>query len=279
MTFTTPSACIGIVGLGLIGGSLALAIRALPAGERPRVIGVEPRADVRDAVSRGGDALCDSLHATVDAAPLVECDLVVLCAPVSAIEALLGPVSRALRDGAVLSDVAGVKLSVLAAARREVRPGVTFVGAHPMFGGEKGGFASARADAWQSGVVAVCDDGVLGEAVEDVAAFHRALGARIVRCTADAHDAAVALVSHLPFVAAHAIFDVAARDETALSLAGRGFAHATRLAGFAYEVQGEVARRNPHLPGALDAVIARLTELRDALADEAVAREAMRRKR
>lgn len=256
---------VGIVGLGLVGGSLALALRGL--SERPRLVGVEPRDDARAAASARG--LVDELRSGPDAA-LEACDVVVLCAPVAAVEASLGAASHAMHDGAILTDVAGVKLAIRDAARAHVRPGVAFVGAHPMFGGERGGLDAARADAWRSGVVAVCEDDAPPWAVDRVVALHEALGARVVRCTAEAHDAAVAWVSHLPYVTAAAIAGLAREaDPLALALAGRGFADATRLAGFAFEVQGEVARRNPHLPDAIDALIGRLQAIRDALTSSA----------
>ncbi len=268
---------LGIVGLGLVGGSLAHAIRGRSA-DAIRVLGVDPRDDVRDAALAGG--LVDEARPAPDEA-LASCDVVVLCAPIAAIEALLGPTSRAMRDGAILTDVGGVKLAIRDAARVAVRRGVPFVGAHPMFGGERGGLEAARPDLWRSGVVAVCEDDAERWAIDRVVALHEALGARVVRCTAEAHDAAVAWVSHLPYVTS-AARDGLAREAAplALELAGRGFADATRLAGFAFEIQGEVARRNPHLPGAVDALIDRLRAIRDALSAGAEdARQAIERGR
>lgn len=253
-----PGGNIGVVGLGLLGGSLARALTA----RGNRVVAVEPDAAVR--------ALALDVGAVAEAHPslgpfLSRCELVILCAPVAAIEGLLGPVSNAMQDGAILTDVAGVKRAIVDAASA-VRPGVRFVAAHPMFGGERGGFGASRADVFVGGTVAVCEDGAEESAIARVSALYASLGSKVVRCTADAHDAAVAKISHLPYVVAHGVFDVAANDALAAALAGPGFRSATRLSGFAFEVQGEVARRNPHLPAAIDALIARLGELRDALA-------------
>lgn len=250
-----------------MGGSLARALAGLEP--RPRIVGVEPDAEVRGAAA----AIVDEVHESIEG--LAPCDVVVLCTPIAAIEALLGPVSKVLRDGAILTDVGGVKVSVLRAAAA-VRQGVSFVGAHPMFGGERGGFD--RVVRFAGGAVAVCEDSGDTVAIEAVVALFSSLGCRIVRCTADAHDAAVALVSHLPYVAAHALLDTAAGDPLAAALAGPGFADATRLAGFAFEVQGEVARRNGHLPGAIDALIEKLRAVRDALGTDEAA-HALRRRR
>ena len=237
----SPPGVVGVVGCGLLGGSFARALKSLAAP--PRVIAFEP--DARIGAGALAEGVADEWYPSTGA-PLGACDVVVLCAPVAAIEASLGAVSEAMRDRAVLSDVAGVKASIVGAARASVRRGVRFVGAHPMFGGETGGFAASRADLWRGGTVALCTDDADPEAFETIAALHRSLGATTVSCTADEHDAAVAMVSHLPYLVAHA-FERAAGDGLARAIAGRGFADLTRLARFGFDIQGEVARRNPHL--------------------------------
>lgn len=262
---------VGIVGLGLIGGSLARALTALDP--KPRVVAVELDAEVRRAAETLADVVSDQLSV------LSECSIVVLCTPIGAIEALLAPVSKVLADGAILCDVGGVKGPVIDRARTDVRQGVAFVGTHPMFGGERGGFSVSSADRLRGGVVAVCEDHASEPSIATVSALFESLGSRVVRCTADAHDAAVARISHLPYVAAHALVEAAEGDELAHALAGRGFAGATRLAAFSYEVQGEVARRNPHLPAQIDALIERLREVRQALASPDEAARVLRAKR
>jgi prephenate dehydrogenase len=236
---------IGIVGLGLIGGSLS---RALAARYRKRtLIGVEPSAKTRRLAAKEG--IFDRLLAR-PSAELAGCEIVVLCAPIPAILRLLGPVSSRMRKGALLTDVGGVKKPIVVAARKSVAPGVGFVGAHPMFGGETGGYAAGRGELWRGGKVAVCTDGNRPAALR-VARFYRALGSRVVLCSAEEHDAAVAVVSQMPYVIASALA-VTARESgsLALRLAGRGLADATRLAEFPYAIQGEAARGNAHLPQA-----------------------------
>jgi prephenate dehydrogenase len=235
---------VAVAGLGLMGASLARALRA--ADPAVRIVAVEPRADVRER------ALADGVADEALAGPgpaLGACTLAVLCTPVAAIEALMGPVSRLLPDGAVLTDVGGAKERVVAEAARAVRPGGRFVGAHPMFGGH-GGYAAAAAERWRGGTVAVCTDGDPA-AVDAVAALHGALGAKVVRCAAAEHDAAVAMVSHLPYLVASALA-AAVREAgpLAAALAGPGLKDMTRLASFPFDIQGEVSRRNAHLPDA-----------------------------
>ncbi len=253
---------VGIVGLGLMGASLARGLKAADASVR--VVGVEPRADVR------GRALADGVADEALPSPgaaLGGCEVAVLCTPIAAIEELLGPVSRLLPDGAVLSDVGGAKERLVALARRAVRPAVAFVGAHPMFGG-RGGYEAARADRWRGGTVAVCTDGADAAALGKVERLHAALGAEVAFCRAADHDAAVAAVSHLPYLLASALA-VAAREAGPLAarLAGPGLDDATRLASFAFDIQGEVARRNAHLPDASRRLEAHLRRILAAIAE------------
>ena len=271
---------LGVVGLGLMGASLARAVKA--ADPSVRVVAVEPRAEVRALALR--DRVADEALEAPGAA-LAACEITVLCTPIATLEALLAPVSRLLPDGGVLTDVGGAKERVVGRAAADVRPGVAFVGAHPMFGGH-GGYAGARADRWNGGTVAVCTDGPPA-AVERVAAFHAALGARVVRCRAAEHDAAVAMVSHLPYLLASALA-AAVRDAGPLAaqLAGPGLKDMTRLAQFPFDIQGEVARRNARLPEAAERLSAHLARVlaavssspeaaRGALEDTRAAREAL----
>lgn len=267
---------LGLVGLGLMGASLARAARGLDPGLS--IVAIEPRDDYRAL------ALSDRLVDEVAARPgplLAGCDLTVLCTPVAVIETLLGPVSRLLPDGAVLTDVGGAKEALVRRAAAEVRPGVAFVGAHPMFGGH-GGYAggAALAGRWRGGTVAVCSDGD-PVAVARVIAFHEALGATVMRCTAAEHDAAVAMVSHLPYLLASALATAAAQaGPLARALAGPGLKDSTRLAEFPFDIQGEVARRNAHLPAAAATLQAGLSSLLAAVtASPEAARTALERAR
>lgn len=252
---------VAIAGLGLMGASLARALKAADPGIR--VIAVEPREDVR--AQSLADRVAD--EALLEPGPaLAAAELAILCTPVAAIEVLMAPVSRLLPDGAVLTDVGGAKERLVEVARAEVRPGVAFVGAHPMFGGH-GGYAAANAERWKGGAVAVCTDGDPA-AVERVAALHEALGAKVIRCRAAEHDAAVAMVSHLPYLVASALA-LAAKDAGPLArhLAGPGLKDTTRLAAFPFDIQGEVTRRNAHVPEAAKVLERHLARLLAAIAD------------
>jgi prephenate dehydrogenase len=267
---------LGLVGLGLMGGSLARAARAVDP--QLQIVAVEPREDYR--VQALADGLVNEVFETPGPA-MAGCDLTVLCTPVAAIEALLAPVSALLAPGAVLTDVGGAKESLVRAAAAQVRPGVFFVGAHPMFGGHGGqAGAVAAAGRWRGGTVAVCTDGE-PSAVARVVAFHEVLGAKVIRCTAAEHDAAVAMVSHLPYLVASALAATAAQaGPLARALAGPGLKDTTRLAEFPFDIQGEVARRNAHLPAAAAKLQAQLASLLAAVtASPAAARAALEQAR
>jgi len=253
-----------------MGASLARAAKALDP--TVQIVAIEPRAEVRER------ALADGVADVALPEPgeaLGRCALAVLCTPVAAIEALLAPVSRLLPDGAVLSDVGGAKERVIEAARTAVRPGVRFVGAHPMFGGH-GGYEGASAERWKGGTVAVCTDGE-PMAVDTVVALHAALGASVVRCRAAEHDDAVAIVSHLPYLVASALASAANEaGPLAHRLAGPGLKDMTRLAAFPFDIQGEVARRNAHLPEAAKRLERHLSRILSAIAQSPeMAREAL----
>jgi len=236
---------IGVVGLGLMGASLARALRA--ADPSIRLVAAEPQAEVRAAALR--DGVVDAAAAAPDPV-LARCEVAVLCTPVAGIEALLAPVSALLPAGAILTDVGGAKERVVALARERVRAGVRFVGSHPMFGGH-GGYAGASADKWRGGTVAVCTDADPA-AVDAIASLHEALGAT---------------VSHLPYLVASALA-AAARDAGPLAarLAGPGLRDTTRLAAFPFDIQGEVARRNDHLPEAAERLRGHLDRILAAIA-------------
>jgi prephenate dehydrogenase len=161
-------------------------------------------------------------------------DLVVLGAPVLTNETLLPAVWAAAAPGAVITDVGSTKAGIVAAAERLAagRPGVHFVGSHPMAGSERSGYGVARADLFAGATVVVTPgEGGDARAVKTVGELWAALGARVVTLDAATHDRAVAAISHLPHVVAWALVDAVARyAPDALAIAARGFRDTTRIA-------------------------------------------------
>lgn len=256
-----PFQQIAIVGLGLIGGSIALAVRERwPAS---RVIAVDRQPVLAHAISTGAiDSVCESV-AAIPAA-----DLIVLAAPVQQNIDLLGEIGRTLKTPAVVTDVGGTKQSIVAAAQA-LPASIAFVGGHPLGGAERGGFAFARPDLFVGRPWIFTPDGTRSkDAVDRLSRFVTGLGARPAAITAEEHDQLMAYVSHLPQLAVTALMDVVGRSVPAgrLPLAGQGLVDTTRLASSPASVWRDICTTNTDAIGsALDLLIARLQEMRDSL--------------
>jgi prephenate dehydrogenase len=249
---------IGIVGLGLVGGSIALASRVVwPAS---LVIGVDNK-DVLETAMR--------LHAIDVAADdlivLAEADLVVLAAPVRQNIALLTELDDNVRQAAVITDTGSTKRAIADAAR--VLPArFTFIGGHPLGGAAKGGLEHASPDLFKGRPWLLTPSGDAGgPAVERLSAFASALGAEPRIVDAGTHDRLLAFLSHLPQLTASALMAVVgeAVGKDGLSLAGRGLADSTRLASSPPEIWKDIAATNAdELGAALDTFITLLQDLR-----------------
>lgn len=183
------------------------------------VTGWDPDSGAREEALRMGaldEATTDPEAATAMA------DVVVLAGPISAIVETL----RDLRSDSLVTDVAGVKGPVVAAARQLPR----FVGGHPMAGRESSGPGAASAAMFQGATWILTTDGAAEEDLETMEALVDSLGAVPVRMSAREHDGAVAAVSHVPQVLASALVNLVARDGVALSVAAGGFRDLTRIA-------------------------------------------------
>jgi prephenate dehydrogenase len=240
---------LAIVGVGLLGGSVAKAARAHAVARR--IVGIgRDLGRLRPALDDGtlDDALTDL------ATGLRGADRVVLAAPVLANETLLAQAWRAASPGALLTDVGSTKGGIVAVAERLVatRRDVQFVGSHPMAGSEQSGYAVARVNLFEGATVVVTPtDANDAVAVKSVTEFWAALGARVVTLDPETHDRAVAAVSHLPHVVAWALVDAVARFEPdALALAARGFKDTTRIAASDPEVWREILLANRAAIGA-----------------------------
>ena len=249
---------IGIVGLGLIGGSIALRARELwPAA---LVIAVDTK-DVLETAMRlhAIDVAADDLIVLADA------DLVVLAAPVRQNIALLAELDDNVSQPAIITDTGSTKREIVAAARA-LPPRFTFVGGHPLAGAAKGGLAHARPDLFVGRPWLLTPDGdASAPALEKLSSFISALGALPKIVGVDAHDRLLAFLSHLPQVTASALMQVVgdAVGEDGLSLAGRGLADTTRLASSPPDIWTDIAATNTdEIGAALDGFIALLQELR-----------------
>jgi prephenate dehydrogenase len=248
---------LAIVGVGLLGGSIARAARARAAAAE--IVGIG-RDRGRLAVPLRDGALD---RATTDLREGVEgADLVVLGATVAANAELLERVWAVAADATLVTDVGSTKRSIVRAAERlgAARP-LAFVGSHPMAGSERSGYAASSADLFERALVIVTPtEATPPQAVKGITTFWEALGARVTALDPESHDRAVAAISHLPHLVAWALMAAVARDGAdALPLAARGFRDTTRIAASDPAMWAEILLDNR------DAVLGRAVEFRRAL--------------
>jgi prephenate dehydrogenase len=257
---------VAIVGFGLIGGSIALAIRErwpsirITAVDRPSVL-----------AHAAGSGAIDRTAKTV--ADLSGIELVVLAAPVEQNLRLLPEAAAIVGDRGLITDVGGTKRDIVNAACALSGARAAFVGGHPIGGAEQGGFAFARADLFRGRPWILTPNGTSPAPVVDrLAGFIESLGARPTTMSAEEHDRLMAFLSHLPQLTVSALMEVVgeATSSSGLRLAGRGLAETTRLASSPADVWREVCASNAGDIGvALDQLIARLQQLRAGLTDAA----------
>ena len=257
---------VAIAGVGLVGGSLAVAARA--AGLVGEVIGYgRGEANLRLAQERG---LVDRI-AREPAAAVADADLIVLAVPVSASTALAETFRPHARAGAILTDVGSVKAGVVEALEARWPDRRLVVGAHPIAGSELSGAGAARVDLFRGRRCIVTPTAATDrEALARVRALWEGVGAVVDEMPAALHDEILARVSHLPHLAAYAL--VSAFGETriagrrVLDYAGSGYRDTTRIAASRPELWRDIALANrAALRGALAEFRAALDRLEGLL--------------
>ncbi|KPP87511.1 MAG: cyclohexadieny/prephenate dehydrogenase [Rhodobacteraceae bacterium HLUCCO07] len=226
-----PYARIALIGLGLIAGSMSLALRR--AGYEGEITGHARSAETRKIAREIGlvDRVCDSAaEAARDA------DLVVLCVPVGVMGAVAREIAPVLKPGATVSDVGSVKAAVVEAVAPHLPENVHFVPTHPMAGtehsGPRSGFAELFDNRW---CLIVPGEGTDAQAVERVAALWRMLGANTEVMEVEHHDLLCAIVSHIPHLIAYTMVGVAddfrrVSEQEVIKFSAAGFRDFTRIA-------------------------------------------------
>jgi prephenate dehydrogenase len=235
---------LAVIGVGLIGGSFALALKQAKAVSRVVGVGRDP-ANLRLALERGA---IDSI-ASDAAAAARDADLILLATPVAQFPGILGAIAPNLGANAVLTDAGSTKRDVVAAARKALGKKLSqFVPAHPIAGAEKSGVAAAGAELFRGKRVVLTPLAENAEAtISQVERAWSACGTRITRMDAAEHDAVLAAVSHLPHLLAFAlVHDVARRDNSAqlFSFAAGGFRDFTRIASSHPEMWRDICIAN-----------------------------------
>jgi prephenate dehydrogenase len=272
---------LSILGVGLLGGSIGLAVKA--AGIPCQVVGYGHR---RESLDRALEVGAIDESAISSNAAVKDADLVILCTPVGLFEKLLAEIAADIPDRAIVTDVGSTKRTVGELASRILARPAQFVGSHPMAGSEKRGVEFARADLFQGArcIVTPTPGSSSDEVAGQVEQFWQKLGMTTTRMSPAEHDRLICDVSHLPHAVAAAL--IAMQSDAALPLAGKGFLDTTRIAGGDGALWRDILHDNAdNLADSLARFRARLDELekllapdqRDALAkwlDDAAARRA-----
>ena len=257
---------VTLVGVGLLGGSLGLALRKRRLARS--VVGfVRRRASVAECERVGAVGL-----ATQDLKRAVEqADLIVLCTPIAQMRPLVEQMIPELKPGVIVTDVGSVKASVVRELESLLaRVGAHFVGSHPMAGSERTGVAAARADLFQDAVCVITPTRDSKKAaVRKVAELWRSVGARLLRLSPQAHDDLVSRSSHLPHVLATQLVNLVLQPESPKEqalLCANGFRDTTRIASGSPEMWRDIAMANrENLLRALAAFESGLSEFKRAL--------------
>ncbi len=253
---------ITIIGVGLLGGSLGLAIRRRRLARQTAGF-VRRRASLKDCERAGAVDF-----ATLDLPAAVwDADLVILCTPLGQMRSRVREMLPALKRGAIVTDVGSVKTSVVRELESLVaRAGAHFVGSHPMAGAEKTGVAAARADLFANTVCVVTPTRNTNRtALKKVKQFWTAVGSRVLELRPETHDALVSRSSHLPHViaatlASHVLNPAHPKPQAALC--ANGFRDTTRIASGSPEMWRDIALANrKNLVKSLDAFVADLQKL------------------
>ena len=259
-----------IVGCGLIGGSFALALRR--AGFRGRITACGGSRSPRLAVERG---VADRLEESFDRGEVCDADLIYLAAPIGGIIDFLRTRGSQIKPGTVVTDAGSTKSEIVRIAQTSLPATIYFIGGHPMAGSEYTGVEYARADLFDRAAYAL----VAGQETNETElnrfkSLIELFGARVLLTDPQSHDAAVALISHLPQLTASILASLLnaehhgenADHPLAKRLAATGWRDMTRLAGSSWSVWRDICLTNqPNISAALGNFIAELQSLKDAL--------------
>ncbi len=250
---------ITIIGLGVLGGSLALALKQ----NVPSVIitGLSSSEAIERAKKRKAiDRVAGTIHDAVK-----DADIIFVCVPVKAILTLLPQIARSCKLNAIISDVGSTKNVICAAGKKLFTKKGIFVGGHPMAGSEGSGFQFADALLFQNAVYVLCVEPNKRKKIAHFTALLHAIGARVLFLSAREHDRIAATISHLPQLIAVAMMNLASeRNKTNpayLQLAAGGFRDITRIASSPYAMWNDILATNkPEVRSAIKSFRTLLTQ-------------------
>lgn len=252
---------LAILGVGLIGGSVALAARA--RGLARRVIGFEP--DEKSHMRSLALGIVDEMAPAPNSSRIGAADLVVCCAPVDRIAGLIEGLADRAKPGTLFTDVGSTKAAIVREVEADLPPGISFVGGHPLAGSEKQGAEHANPRLFEGRLVLLTPTQRTNPAaLARITAFWEALGARVQSLSPDEHDRAVAMTSHLPHLMASALAGVVPTE--LYPLTATGFRDTTRIAGGDASLwSGILGQNSGFVLTALELLCQRLGDFRQAL--------------
>lgn len=258
-----------IFGVGLIGGSVALALKK--QANPPLCVGVgRNRQNLEQGLSLGViDSIADDI-----ASALTDADMVLIAAPVAQTKTILKSIQPHLQPNTIITDAGSTKSDVLAVAEAVLgKQANQFVGGHPIAGAEKSGAAAAMADLYVGkNVVLTLPSNTNKDAMNKVRQLWEDCGANVIEMPAENHDRIFATVSHLPHLLAFALVDnIAARDnaDELFQFAASGFRDFTRIAGSHPEMWRDISMANkPALLAEITAYESALSKLKQQLKDD-----------
>ncbi|KXB86138.1 prephenate dehydrogenase [Veillonella parvula] len=241
------SKTVGIIGLGLLGGSLAKALKEYTEYE---VVGYARRQEVCDAAIQDGVVKA----AWTEVEPLIKnSDIIVFSLPPDTNARLFTEIAHLFRPGQVVTDVSSAKENFVRAVYESIPKGTVFVSVHPMAGSEKGGYEVSHKNLFKGMGWIVLEDKASDvyseEVAQELADMGRALGSRIEFVDIYAHDAYLAMVSHMPHLLASILTQVSGGDELGelrMKLSAGGFRDCTRVAGGLPSMWREIIYGNRH---------------------------------
>jgi len=273
---------VTIVGVGLLGASLGLALKQRRLAQRVVGVGRKGSPSLETALARGAidEMFFDIAKAAADS------DLVVLCTPIRQFPGMLQQIAPVLRAGTIVTDVGSTKAEVMRWAAQWLpakADGPVFIGSHPMAGSEKRGPENARGDLYQGAVCLLCSDSaqpVVTAALEKIERLWQAVGLRTLRLDPQEHDRWVATISHLPHAVAFSLVNAAAREPEMLQAVAGGFIDTTRVASSDLEMWTDIFLTNREaVVAAIERFTGDLAALKGAIAagDEAAIRGTLSR--
>lgn len=270
-----PFKRIAIVGVGLIGGSLAAAFKRKQVDLE--LAGVSSPRNIAAALSAG---LLDRGYPREELPEALKgADLVVLCTPIDTILQLLPQVAAHAEQNAVVTDVGSTKSRIVKRAAELFGNGPFFVGGHPMAGSEKRGIEAADPFLFENATwVLTPADGVRTKQTAALSDLLREVGAQVLLMDPNLHDEIAAAVSHLPQLLAVALMNFAGRRNQEnpfyLRLAAGGFRDMTRIASSPYEIWSDILKTNSkNIVNAIDGFIETLTNVRELVGADALQAE------